>query len=158
MAYRKGKWGGLEALAAVLCLVFTPASAAPATTAAPVTRATEPRPALWLLADDDTRIYLFGTIHILPPDLRWRSAELDRVVAAADELVLEIAEDPTVEERAGLGALMGLGKSVPIAQRVSPERRAGLEAMIGESGLPIETFDSMQTWAVAVALSAMASA
>ena len=33
----------------------------------------EPRPAIWLLADEDTRIYLFGTVHVLHPDLRWRS-------------------------------------------------------------------------------------
>ncbi len=171
MAYRTSKSGGLLALTAALSLAFSPAAAAPTTTVeAPASaarppaeaaassgpgRSTAPRPAIWLLSDEDTQIYLFGTIHILPPDLQWRSAELDRVVAAADELVLEIAEEPTGEERGGLGALMSLGKSVPITHRVSPDRRAGLEAMMATAGLPIETFDSMQTWAVAVALSAM---
>ncbi len=164
MAYLKGKSGGLLALAAALALAFSPAFAAPAPPERPAAEASRPaatatpRPAIWLLSDEDTQIYLFGTIHILPPDLRWRSAELDRVVAAADELVLEIAQDPTGEERGGLAALMSLGKSVPITQRVSPDRRAGLEAMMAASGLPIESFDSMQTWAVAIALSAMAVA
>ena len=40
----------------------------------------EPRPALWLLADEDTQIYMFGTIHILPPGFRWRSTALDKAV------------------------------------------------------------------------------
>ena len=48
-------------------------SAAPAT--APRRRAParrrqpqgEPRPAIWLLADEDTSIYLFGTVHVLHP-------------------------------------------------------------------------------------------
>ena len=172
MAYFKSKSGKWLALAAAFSLAFGPAAAAPtvpSATEGPAAEAraptaprpdgrTTPRPALWLLADEDTQIYLFGTIHILPPNLQWRSAELNRVVAAADELVLEIAADPTGDERDGLGALMGLGKRVPITHRVAPERRAALEAMIAESGLPIETFDSMQTWAVAVALSAMAIA
>jgi hypothetical protein len=55
----------------------------------------EPRPALWLLADADTRIYMFGTIHVLPPGFRWRSAALDKSCCslsaspvAAEEAVL----------------------------------------------------------------------
>src|SRR4051812_6363834 len=39
----------------------------------------EPHPAIWLLADADTNIYLFGTVHLLSPDLRWRSATFNRV-------------------------------------------------------------------------------
>lgn len=163
VAYSMRKLGGPLALVAALWLGLSPAAAVPA---APVptiqtpaaANATAPRPAIWLLSDDDTQIYLFGTIHILPPDLQWRSAELNRVVAEADELVLEIAEAPDGEDRDGLGALMQLGKEVPITHRVSPERRAGLEAMIAAAGMPIETFDSMQTWAVAISLAAMAVA
>jgi len=163
VAYLKRKSGGLLALVAALWLGLSAAGAVPAAPV-PATRAPAPaappapRPAIWLLSDDDTQIYLFGTIHILPPDLHWRSSELDRVVAEADELVLEIAETPDGEEGDELGALMLLGKDVPITHRVSPERRAGLEAMVAAAGMPIETFDSMQTWAVAVALAAMAVA
>ena len=55
-------------------------------------RAGEPRPALWLLADADTTIYLFGTVHILPPGFRWRSPAIDGAIRDADELVLEVDE------------------------------------------------------------------
>lgn len=28
-------------------------------------------PALWKVADEDTTIYLFGTVHVLPKDVVW---------------------------------------------------------------------------------------
>jgi uncharacterized protein YbaP (TraB family) len=118
----------------------------------------EPRPAIWLLADDDTRIYLFGTIHILPPDLQWRSAELDRIVAESDELVMEIGEDPDELTPEQLFLPMMLGKTVPILSRVSPERREPLRRIIEASGMPADSFDQMQTWAAALLLSVSAIA
>ena len=153
---------GLLALFAGLLFGVAPASAAPTRPQSAAAARTQeaPRPAIWLLADEDTRIYLFGTIHILPPDLQWRSAEFDRIVADADELVMEIADSPGTGpgDESAIGPLMLLGKSVPITQRVSPARRDGLRRMIAASGLPIETFDQMQTWAAAVSLAAIAVA
>lgn len=67
----------LTALSLGACTADLPAQAAPA-----------PRPALWKLADADTTIYLFGTIHILPKDLPWRTPVLEHAIAASDELVL----------------------------------------------------------------------
>ena len=57
----------------------------------------EPSPALWRLADEDTTIYMFGTIHVLPQGFRWRSAQFDAVLAEADTLVLETSDYAEVE-------------------------------------------------------------
>ncbi len=46
-------------------------------------------PAMWRLADDDTTIYLFGTVHLLRPQLQWRSEAIDRAIEEADTIVLE---------------------------------------------------------------------
>ncbi|MGZ8282937.1 MAG: TraB/GumN family protein [Allosphingosinicella sp.] len=157
---KRVKWTILAALAAILAGLAPVATAAPPSAEPAESRAsprpdggTTPRPAIWLLADADTRIYLFGTIHILPPDLRWRSPEFDRIVAESDELVMEIGEDPAEADGAALFAPMLLGKQVPILARVSPEKREPLRRIIESSGMPIETFDSMQTWAAALVLS-----
>lgn len=114
--------------------------------------ATAPRPAIWLLADDDTRIYLFGTVHILPPGLVWRSAALDRIVAEADELVMETAEDPNDADPAALEPFMMLGKPTPILWQVAPHRRKALREMIESVGLIPELFDGMQAWAAAMTI------
>ena len=147
----------LAALVAALALAAQPAAGTPAVAADPPssqTPAPAPRPAIWLLADDDTRIYLFGTVHILPADLVWRSAELEEIVARADELVMEIGESPDEENPASLLAPMMMGKSLPILARVSPERREALREMIEASGLPVEAYDQMHSWAAAFMLSA----
>ena len=113
----------------------------------------EPRPAIWLLADADTRIYLFGTVHILHPGLRWRSAAFDRIARDAQELVLELDE---VQMAGGSGsealALMQAAKAVPLLQRVSANRREGLTRMLRELQIPANSLDNLETWAVAVIL------
>ena len=117
-----------------------------------------PRPAIWLVADEDTRIYLFGTIHVLPPGLRWRSPAFDHVVAQADELVMEIGEDPAETELAAIASSVMIGKQVPILWRVSPDRREALREMIESVDLPVDMFDGMQTWAAAMTIAVAAIA
>lgn len=112
-----------------------------------------PRPAIWLLSRGDTKIYLFGTVHILPPALQWRSAALNRVIEEADELVLEIAADEAENIDPAALAAMSLGKTAPLEWRVSPDRRAALRAMVAESGLDATTLDRMETWAATMTIS-----
>ena len=146
-----------------------PATAATPSTPAPPSKsqapaATEaetpivPRPAIWLVADEDTRIYLFGTIHMLPPGLQWRSPAFDNVVAQADELVMEIGEDPADTELAAIASSVMIGKQVPILWRVSPDRREALREMIEAVDLPVNTFDGIQTWAAAMGIAVAAIA
>ena len=111
-------------------------------------------PALWQVSDADTTIYLFGTIHLLPSDLKWRTARLDQAVTSSRELVVETIVDdknPTklMSVLAGLGFAKGLP---PLAQRVPPEKRAALAAAIKRSGVPAPMFDQMKTWTAAFLL------
>jgi uncharacterized protein YbaP (TraB family) len=131
-------------------------AATPRTAPAEAARTEAPRPGLWMLADDDTRIYLFGTVHILPPELRWRSAGLVRAVAQADELVLEVAEDPRAGEVPEIEQIMLLDKSQPILERVSPERRDSLRQIIEGLNPSVDRFDRIQTWAAAMTISVAA--
>jgi len=115
----------------------------------------EPRPALWLLADEDTKIYMFGTIHVLPPGFRWRSAALDKAVGEAAELVVETYEPPGTEtDPEGLDGLEGFfaTNAPPILQRVPKKKRKPLKAAIEASGVPMPVFDRMHSWAAAMTL------
>jgi uncharacterized protein YbaP (TraB family) len=112
----------------------------------------EPRPALWLLADEDTKIYMLGTIHVLPPGFRWRSAAVERAVGEASELVVETYEPPGADK--GLDATTGFfaDKPVPILQRVPRNKRKPLKAAIEASGVPLPFLDRMHSWAAAMTL------
>ena len=126
-----------------------PAARAPAAAAQPQG---EPHPAIWLLSDADTRIYLFGTVHVLSPTLRWRSATFDRIARSAQELVLELSDEEMSPNNTAAFAAMRMAKSVPVLQRVSPSRRAGLARMLRELQIPAGSLDTLETWAVAVLL------
>ncbi|MGB3848153.1 MAG: TraB/GumN family protein, partial [Sphingopyxis sp.] len=54
---------------------------------------TEARPAMWLVEDDDTRIYLLGTMHALPAGTEWDRGQVARAIADADELILELSPE-----------------------------------------------------------------
>jgi uncharacterized protein YbaP (TraB family) len=157
------KTGLLPGLIGAVGLALSPAMAAPAAApssaraeavkpGADTVQAPAPRPAIWLLADEDTRIYLFGTIHMLPPGLQWRSAAFENVVREADELVLEVAEDPDTDQVAAIAPLIMRDQPLSILERVSPERRQGLRELIQSLGMPVESFDGLQTWAAAMTL------
>ena len=139
--------GALAAAASLLTLSAPAAAVQPA--GAPEAAASArpaPRPAIWLLEDEDTRIYLFGTTHILPATFRWRSERLNAIVLEADELVMETADQATFDREA-MARWMIMPKPVSILSRVSAPRRPRLLELIEASGLPIEAWDMFHTWA-----------
>jgi uncharacterized protein YbaP (TraB family) len=130
------------ALAGLLPLTACAAEAAPAA-----------KPAMWKVADADTTLYLFGTIHLLPEGQGWRTARMDEALARADELVLEVANVDDMMASAQAMARLGMSPGLPpIAQRVPEGKRTALRAMIAESGYPEAVYDRLETWAAAIPL------
>jgi uncharacterized protein YbaP (TraB family) len=138
----------LRKAALALLLPVAACASAPATqTGAPATA----KPAMWKLADADTTIYLFGTIHALPAGRQWRTAAFDRALGSADELVLEVAD--VTDMAATSSAMQKLGVTAglpPIAERVPEAKRAELRAAIAQSGIPEAVYDRLETWAAAI--------
>jgi len=110
----------------------------------------EARPAMWRVSDGDTTIYLLGSIHLLPANVRWRTPIVERAIAESDTLVLESSPDEQTDFRA---IATGVGLK-PAADRVSPGKRPVLEEMIARSGASRETLDSYKDWALATTLAA----
>ena len=112
------------------------------------------RPALWQVSDPDTKIYLFGTIHLLPKDFRWETPAITQAIASSDSLIVETIVDPAnPTELAAQLVRLGYAQGLPtITERVSPAKRALLEAAIAKSGVPRPLFDRMKTWAAAFTL------
>jgi len=111
-------------------------------------------PALWELADADTTIYLFGTIHLLPEHYQWRTPAFDRAVNGSQQLVVEtIVDDKNPQKMMQALASLAFSKGLPpVAERVPPASRPALEAAIAKSGIPRPALDQMETWAVAFML------
>jgi hypothetical protein len=159
MSFKSLTFCRIAGLAATAALA-SPAAASPKADSAGSVRAKaaaakpqpEPRPALWLLADEDTRIYMFGTIHVLPPGYRWRSPALDKAVGESAELVVETYEAPGAGPDSQAAAGFFSDKAVPLLQRVPRKKRKPLKAAILASGLPAPMLDRMHSWAAAMTL------
>jgi len=122
--------------------------------AAPAAEPRAARPAMWKVADADTTIYLFGTIHLLPQGTRWRSPAFDKAAAGADTLVVETVIDEG-NPAATMGELFKLAVSPglpPLAARVPADRKAALATAVAKSGIPPQVLDKMETWAAAFML------
>ncbi|GAA4002924.1 TraB/GumN family protein [Sphingomonas humi] len=114
----------------------------------------QPRPALWKVADRDTTIYLFGTIHLLPRNTDWVSPTLDRAAEESQGLVVETIVD-TANPAPFAATLMRLATSPglpPLLDRVPRDKRAALATAIAKSRIAPAALDKMETWAVALSL------
>jgi uncharacterized protein YbaP (TraB family) len=109
---------------------------------------------MWRLYDHDTNIYLFGTVHLLPPGTNWRTPAIDKATDEAGSLVVEtIIDDKNPQAFAAELARLSIRPGLPpIVERVPPEKRDALRAAIAKSGIPEAALNNMETWAAAFAL------
>jgi uncharacterized protein YbaP (TraB family) len=135
-----------NSLAAVGAAILAVGAAAPAEAKA--------KPAMWQVSDRDTSIYMFGTVHLLPPGTQWRTAKFDKAANDAGTLVVEtIIDEKNAQAFATELARMSVRPGLPpILDRVPPEKRAALKAVIAKSGIPEIALNNMETWAAAFAL------
>ncbi|NNC71952.1 MAG: TraB/GumN family protein [Sphingomonadaceae bacterium] len=110
-------------------------------------------PALWRVADEDTTIWLFGTIHVLPVGFEWRNARIDAAVAASDELIIETVLSGETSESAMLLMRLGVAPNLPpVAERIPAEHREQLAAMIARGPFPETFLNGLETWAASLML------
>lgn len=148
------------ALAAVLLAPTTPALAqtapAAADPAAVVAAPAGSGPRLWVVKDEDSTLYLFGTVHVLKPETPWGSATLDRAFASADEYWFEIAD---LNDAAGAVPIIqakGVSPDRPLSSLLTAEEQADLDVAARSIGATAAQLDPLRPWFAALQL-AMAS-
>ena len=51
-------------------------------------------PAVWLIEKDNSKAYFLGSVHLLPPDIKWYGGVVEQVFESADEIVFEVNMTP----------------------------------------------------------------
>ena len=115
----------------------------------------EADPALWVVRDADTTIYLFGTIHLLPPGLTWFDEAVREAFDASNQLVLELPEGADAEAAQLIGSLSAAEDGVALSSRLNAEQRATYEQAMASFQLPVPAFESREPWMPAILLSVM---
>lgn len=136
--------------AALLCAFSLAAACAPAPAPA------RDEPALWRIADADSEIWLFGSVHVLPPDLRWRGPRLNTAFAAADEFIIETAP-PGAAAQAAFADFVARHGTLPaggsLSQRLDPSEAAMLARAARRLGLDPAQLERQRPWLTAIQLS-----
>lgn len=149
----------LSRAAGALALLLTPGFAhghdhgAPMAEAAPVNAPVINAPALWKLTDEDTTIYLFGTVHVLPDGVQWLDERITSALASADQFVTEV----DMREMEGSAQLMASAGIIQTGQTLrsmmTEEDRAEYEVAVASLGMPVEAFDPFEPWFASLNLS-----
>lgn len=115
--------------------------------------ASAPGPALWKVADEDTTIYLFGTVHALPKDIDWYDARISNAFDASDEFVTEIDMAEAAASAQSLQQKAMLPEGTTLRSLMTEEDRAEYEAALTAMSLPVTMLDPVEPWYAAMTLS-----
>lgn len=122
---------------------------------APPPPARDADPALWVVRDADTTIYLFGTVHLMKPGLTWFDEGVRKAFDASGELVLELVMPPEDQVQA-LIAELGTAKSgPPLPAQLPPPVADKLHAELSRLGMSADALDRNEPWLAAVTLSVL---
>jgi uncharacterized protein YbaP (TraB family) len=143
--------------APALAQAAAPAPAAPAAPAPAAAPLPDADPALWVVRDADTTIYLFGTFHLL--DGRpWFNDEVRTAFDSSNELVLEaILPD---DQASVVPMIMGYAVDPAgrkLSDRLTAEQNTALNAALAPIGVPPGSFDRFEPWFVSMTLAVVAA-
>lgn len=130
--------------------------AAPPSHENPNTTATHgAKPALWVVRDDDTTIYLFGTIHVLKPGVGWFDGGVKRAFDSSDQLVLELVQPDPAAMRDLFERLGTDPSGKPLTSKLPARDRALLAKSLSDLGLPATALDRYEPWVAAINLAVL---
>lgn len=142
------------AISAIALSLALPACAQQPAASAPSPAANDADPALWVVKDKDTTVYLFGTIHVLKPGLTWFDEAVKTAFDRSDEIKLEIVmPDPATMQ--GLVQATGVAApgTPPLTERLPEGKRAAFTKAVTDLGLPANALDRYKPWLAATQLS-----
>lgn len=142
-----------SAASAAAMLLALPACAQTPATTVPATAAKDADPALWVVKDADTTIYLFGTVHVLAPGLSWFDEAVKAAFDRSDTLVLEMVE-PDAATLQKITLAKGFDQSGrTLTSKLPDDKRAAVTAALEKTGMSAKVYDRMDPWLAAVTLS-----
>jgi uncharacterized protein YbaP (TraB family) len=112
-------------------------------------------PAMWVIKDSDSTIYLIGTLHILKHDTEWNAEKVKKTVRESTELWLEIADFDDQSAMLGLVSKLGMDAEHPLSSKLNDEQKQKLTKIAGAFAVPPATLEPMRPWMAAFLLAEM---
>ena len=110
-------------------------------------------PAVWVVKDEDTTVYLFGTFHVLDGKDQWFNDEVATSFAKADELILEASDVADAALAQQLSMKYGMDTSgTTLTERLSPDYQAKLAERLKANGAPANALDQLKPFLASMTL------
>lgn len=109
-------------------------------------------PAMWVVKDADSTVYLLGTIHVMKPGVNWRSEKLDAALKSSDEYWMEadIEADPAIAQTYALN--FGMDSRGSLASTVGEANYAKLLDVAKRYDVPTDQLHQMRPWLATMVL------
>jgi uncharacterized protein YbaP (TraB family) len=107
-------------------------------------------PAMWVIRDKDSTIYLIGTIHLLRHETEWNAAKVKKTVAESTELWLEVAN---IDDQASILPIMaqyGIDQEKTLSSKLNAAQKAKLAKLADAYDLPMASLELMKPWMAAL--------
>ena len=107
-------------------------------------------PAMWIIKDKDSTIYLLGTIHVLRSDTVWNVPKIKEALGESTEFWMEIAD--MEQDMVKLLGKYGLDPKKPLSRRLKPDQMERVRQAAEQYTFPLELLEPMKPWYAAVTL------
>ena len=120
-----------------------------------MTTATMAAPAIWQVSDADSSIWLFGSVHMLPSDIDWRTGTLDKVISKADRVYFEADVSAAAQaEMMPLSIELGFNRDgVLLSDQIGESLTDRVREAAQDYGIPMPALLTMKPWMAATTLS-----
>lgn len=129
------------------------AAPAPAAAARVVPQAPGVGPALWVVRDADSTLYLFGTVHVLRPTTAWGSPRVDAAFDSADQIWFEISNPDDQASVIPLIQQHGLSPDRQLSHLITTGQLNLLDSAARSIGSNAVQMDVFRPWLAALTLS-----
>ena len=111
------------------------------------------RPPLFLLEDGDSRVYLLGSVHLLPADALPLPASVEAAYDEAEVVAFEL--DLDLAQAGAQGMMMAGMDEETVADALTDEQKAAFNAALAPLGVPAGAFDAFEPWLAAITYGAL---
>lgn len=136
------------AFAALLAVTTVACAQAPAAEEGGIT------PALYVVRDRDSTMYLYGTVHVRPRGADWGNARVRAALDESQEIWTELLMNPETDQQTQVLA-MQLGRAEagrPLSSWLTPEENASLNAVTTRLGMPQGALEPFKPWMASLTL------
>jgi uncharacterized protein YbaP (TraB family) len=109
-------------------------------------------PAMWVIKDKDSTIYLIGTLHLLRHETEWNADKVKKAVADSTELWLEVADADNQAAIVPLIQKYGYDREKPLSSKLNAVQKAKLDKIAADYQIPVSSLEPMKPWMAALLL------